>query len=366
MTKRRWIFFIAATLLLAGVALFSYQRGGDWSTTRAAMLDLMPTDASSILFADIKEVRNSAFAAEFYKWAPQPRIDPEYARFLHDTGFDYERDLDRVAIAVMKRGSDTTVFAVADGRFDRKKIEACASQSGTLVNRHGRPIFSIPLSASARKMSLAFLRDDRMALTEGADLAALLSPPAKGEDARQWRERFERLAGSPVFAVIRQDPAAGSALASEAPGGLQSPQLAALLHQLLWITLAGKPEGDQLRVVVEGECGEDRTARQLADLLNGMLVLAQAGLNGPDTRRQLDPQARDAYIEILRGTDVSRIDRGETKSVRLIFNVPPKFLDAAKAMVPTSSVPSSVPANSTSAPASTDRKSHAARAKSHK
>jgi hypothetical protein len=366
MTKRRWIFSIAAALLLAGVALFSYQRGGDLNATRAAMLDLMPTDASSILFADVAEIRNSAFAVEFYNWAPQPQIDPEYVRFLRDTGFDYERDLDRVAMAVMKRGSDTTVFTIADGRFDRKKIEAYASHSGTLVNRRGRAIFSIPPSASARKMSLAFLRDNRIALTDEADLAALLSQRAKGEDARQWQKRFERLAGSPVFAVIRQDAAAGGTLASQAPGGLQSPQLAALLNQLLWITLAGKPEGDQLRVVVEGECGEDRTARQLADLLNGMLVLAQAGLNGPDNRRQLDPQARDAYIEILRGTDVSRIDRGETKAVRLIFNVTPKLLDAAKAVVPTPSVPSSSPANPTATPASTDRKSRAARAKSHK
>jgi hypothetical protein len=73
--------------------------------------------------------------------------------------------------------------------------------------------------------------------------------------------------------------------------------------------------------------------RQLADLLNGVLVLAQAGLNGPRTRRELDPLAREAYLEMLRGADVSRIDRGETKSVRLLFDVTPKFLAAARAAV---------------------------------
>jgi len=36
--------------------------------------------------------------------------------------FDYERDLDRMAIAVEKRGQDTTLFAILDGKFDRQKF----------------------------------------------------------------------------------------------------------------------------------------------------------------------------------------------------------------------------------------------------
>jgi hypothetical protein len=156
----------------------------------------------------------------------------------------------------------------------------------------------------------------------------------KGVDEKQWRARFDRLAGSPLFAVIRQDAAPGAALAQRAPGGLQSPQLAALLDQLLWITIAGKPEGDRLRVVTEGECPADQTARELSDFLNGALILAQAGLNGPQVRQQLDPQAREAYLEILKGAEISRIDRGETKSVRAVFDLTPKFLAAAGAASP--------------------------------
>jgi hypothetical protein len=122
---------------------------------------------------------------------------------------------------------------------------------------------------------------------------------------------------------------------------LQSPQLAALLDQLLWITIAGKPEGDRLRVVTEGECPADATARQLSDFLNGALILAQAGLNGPQVRQQLDPQAREAYLEILKGADISRIDRGETKSVRVVFDITPKLLAAAGTASP--SVPQQPP-----------------------
>lgn len=348
MKKSAWLAWTAAVLLLGAVVFYAYQRLGGATSPRESALAAMPVDASAVLYADVAELRQSPFAAELYAWAPHPPVDSDYAQFLRDTGFDYERDLDRVAIATLKRAQDTTLFVVADGRFDQNKIGAYASQSGTHENRGGRQIFSVSVAGGPRKISFTFVRKNRIALTNDTDLIALLSPPAKGGDAKEWRERFTRLAGSPVFAVIRQDASAGSALASQAPGGLQSPQLSALLDQLQWITVAGKPEGDRLRVVTEGESGAEGPARQLADLLNGILVLAQAGLSGPKTRQQLDPQAREAYLEMLKGADVSRIDRGETKSVRLMFDVTPKFLAAARtAVVPVVPVPPTVPAAKT-------------------
>ena len=298
-------------------------------------LAMMPADSSDVLYADIADLRQTSFIAELHEWAPKPQqVDADYAQFLRDTGFDYERDLDRVAIAILRRGQKTNFFAVADGRFDRKKINTYTSQFGTHEKGGGREIFTVPVTGSPRKISFAFTRQNRIALTNNGDLPALLSQPMKGVDEKQWRARFDRLAGSPLFAVIRQDAAPGAALAQRAPGGLQSPQLAALLDQLLWITIAGKPEGDRLRVVTEGECPADQTARELSDFLNGALILAQAGLNGPQVRQQLDPQAREAYLEILKGAEISRIDRGETKSVRAVFDLTPKFLAAAGAASP--------------------------------
>ena len=87
------------------------------------------------------------------------------------------------------------------------------------------------------------------------------------------------------FAVARQDAAAGDALASRTPGGFESPELSTLLNQLQWITLAGKPQDRSMRIVAEGECANEQTSRQLSDLLSGLLLMAQAGLNGPQTRR---------------------------------------------------------------------------------
>src|SRR5216684_5081388 len=215
MTRRRRMLWIAAILLAACLALLdAYWRWHDsGAMTHDAVLSAMPPDASSVLFADLTELRRSPFAAVFYNWLPKNHVDAEYAQFLHETGFDYERDLDRAAIALIKGEKETKLFAVAEGRFDRKKIEAYASRSGTRENRGGREIFSVPLSGSARKVSFAFLSKEKVAFTDSGDLVPFLAPLPNSADTRVWRERFTRVAGSPVFAVMRQDAAAGSMLA---------------------------------------------------------------------------------------------------------------------------------------------------------
>jgi len=324
-----------AVMVAGAIVFYAYQRwSGPVSSPRDDVLAQMPAAASTVLYIDLDALRQSPFLAELYKWAPQPKADPDYAQFLQATGFNYENDLNRVSVAFMKHGQDTALFAVADGRFDRKKIAAYASQTGTRETRGGKEIFSVPLSGGTRRITFTFLRDDRIALTNDATLESSFSQPYSDSDAQAWGERFRRLAGSPVFAVVRQDAAAGAALSTKAPGGLRSPQLSALIDQLQWITIAGKPEADHLRVVLEGEGAADAATRQLSDVINSLLVLAQAGLHDQKMRQQLQPEVREAYLEMLKSADVSRIDRGETKSVRLMFDLTPKFLEAARTAIP--------------------------------
>jgi hypothetical protein len=342
MKMRRLVAIILAVVAVSATAFYAYERwGGSGQSARNELLAQMPADAGAILYIDLDALRQSPFLAEMYRWAPPRKEDPDYSQFLQSTGFNYESDLNRVSIAFLKHGQDSTLFAVADGRFDRKKISAYASQTGTRESRGDREIFSVPLSGGARRITFTFLGNARIALTNGASLESS-QPQAHGDvdsDAPAWRERFRRLAGSPVFAVVRQDGAAGAALSTHAPGGLQSPQLSALIDQLQWITVAGKPEGDHLRVALEGEGTADVNTRQLSEVINGMLLLARAGLSDPKVRQQLQPEARVAYLEMLKSTDVSQIDRGETKSVRLIFDLTPKLLEAARTAMPAPAAP---------------------------
>ena len=334
MNKQHWILVLAGVLLSAAV-FFGYQRwGATINVPREELLSQLPSDATAVIFLDFEELRRAPFMAKLFEWAPKPESDADYSQFLKDTGFDYERDLYRVALATRKKGQDSVIFAVADGKFDRAKISAYASRFGSIAKNGGLEIYSVPATGTAKQISFVFLKNDRIAVTSDTDLSALLSAKNRKEDAAEWRTRFERLAGSPAFAVIRQDAGAGSALAAQAPSGLRSPQLSTLLDQLQWITLAAKPDNALLRVVAEGECATDATVRQLADLLNGVVILAQAGLNDSKTRQQLDPAVREAYLELLRSADISKLDRGGTKSVRLVLEITPKFLAAARTAMP--------------------------------
>src|SRR6267143_2070034 len=134
MKKRTWIGLAAIVVVLGAAVVFGYLQ---WSvrngSAREEALALMPTDAIAILFADFGELRQARFIAKLYAWATKPQADADYAQFLKETGFDFERDLERITIAVEKRGQDPTLFAILDGKFDRQKISAYALKDGSAV-----------------------------------------------------------------------------------------------------------------------------------------------------------------------------------------------------------------------------------------
>ena len=88
--------------------------------------------------------------------------------------------------------------------------------------------------------------------------------------------------------------------------------------------------------------------------MNGVVILAQLGLNDAKTRQQLDPAARQAYLELLKSADVSKIDRGDSQSVRLVFEITPQFLETAPRAPPV--MPDSVPSKPRPGKAATPRK----------
>jgi len=327
MPKNKLVLVVGLMLSILLAVLIGYRKwhANDSLAARADMLALMPQDASMVTYLDLAQLRSSPFLAQLFRWAPQPPQDSDYAQFLQATGFNYERDLDRLALAINRQAQSSTAFAIAEGRFDRKKIEAYGARYGSLKTADGKTLFAVPLTGSNRKAFFTFLRDHRMAWAN--DSSYFFQQP-RYSSSEEWQEHFVRLAGSPIFAVLRQDSGAAMAL-SQAPGGLRSPQLAALLAQLQWISIGGKPEGNLLRVGIEGECLTESTVHQLKEVLSGLVVLAQMGLNDAKTRKQLDPELREGYLELLQSADIRQLDRGTSKSVRVVFDVTPKLLQSA-------------------------------------
>lgn len=333
---------LGAAIALIGLGLLGYFASfQNLIPGRNALLSSMPDDARAVFFVDLHDLRQAPFFADLLAWAPKPGADQEYRQFVRETGFDYERDLERVAVAFEHDDARKIFFAVADGHFDQKKIKTYAAKNGALHNSAGAEIFSVPMAGNSQRLYFTFLRKDRMAFTNNNDFGTWLHSAKAPADA-EWRERFARVAGSPVFAVLRNEAlkeafntdAASQDLARRATAGFSSPQLSSLLAQLQWLTLACKPENEKLRVSMDAESLDKQNAQQLADLLNGVVLLARVGLGNVRTEQHLRVSTRQSYLALLKSVEVSRMDRPDTKSVRVIFDVTPELLKSAPIFVP--------------------------------
>jgi len=325
-TKRVAAAALAAALAILAIFLSLHFSRGSRDNARAELLAFVPADATSVVFIDLDQLRGSPFLATLYAWAPNPAEEADYTQFVAETGFRYERDLAQVLVAVINHGQSSSTLVLARGKFDRKKMEAYLGRNATPSEQGTRNVFPFAARPNGREkaMSLAFLSDERIALSDSEKLAQVFRSAEPPSGRAEWQRRFDRLAGSPFFAVIRQDPAVQTLLAG------QSPQLASFIRQLPWISVAAKPEGDMVRVVAEGETLTDTAASQLRDFLAGIQLLAQSGLDDPQLRLRMKPEERDVYAELVKETVIEKIDRSEGKAVRVILPITPQLLKIAK------------------------------------
>jgi hypothetical protein len=328
MRRKKWMAGIGAGVFAVAGGYFAHAHFAENEISRESLLRALPPDASAVIYVDVEAFRRAAILKAITTWGASATgnttTDPEYREFVKETGFDYEKDLDRIGIAVKNRDGKQNYFALADGKFDRKKMESYLRKKGRSEQTGGREIFHVATADAARTISLEFIAKERIALTDGEDLAAAIASGANEAGHAEWTERFARLAGTPVFALIRQEAAIGGVLSERTPGGFTSPQLARLLNELQWISVAGKPEGDAFRAVFEGECPNEASMRQLADFLNGITLLAEAGLNDAKLRQQINPSEREAYVQLLSSVEVTKLDRGNSKSVRAALVITPE------------------------------------------
>ena len=325
MRKYRGVLLVAAGFAAVATAAAFYaavRRGGAADASPVPeLLSEVPPGASRLIYIDLAAVRASSFYQHRPDRAPIAVPDRDYANFIQATGFDFEKDLDRVVIASwpqsLVQGQKKTVV-VADGRFDRQKIHDYAIRNGKLDQQQGHDVFLFPASAPNAWNSLLFLNDHRIALVEGSSIAPVLTPHAVGSATDPARERAARLAGAAVFAITRV-PAVPD---NFAPGGMQSAQLASLARSVQWITLAARPEGEDMRVSLEGECQTSTDARQLLSALEVLRLFGRAGLDSPKTRHTMDPATFGVLETLLKTADIAQT----AERVRILVEITPDIL----------------------------------------
>lgn len=335
---------IGVLLVVAGVSaagLYYSSRGPNAAQGPAIpeLIALAPPDTAYLSYADLAALRASPFVARLMALAPSPAADPEYAGFVRATGFDYARDLDRLVVAARPGSPAPLTLALAEGRFDRARISSYALRSGTLERGSGAEVYTFPPSPTSKATAFAFLNDNRVAIGEGPEaakvVAALASSRAPSRFAPAIRERISRVADSAVFVVGQ----VADVPQNLSPGGMRSDQFANLVRSLRWFTLAARPEGDRLKVAVEGECDTVESARQLAGTVDGLRMLGQAMLADPGTRQRLQPATATLLESLLRIIQVSRDEQRVRLSLELTSEMVKRLPEAPAGKTRSSSPP---------------------------
>jgi hypothetical protein len=292
----------------------------------------LPADAPVVAYIDaanLRKLQNSPLAAALGLASPGPQADREYADFVRDTGFDYTRDLDHAAIAIWPAGFGTSTnvlganraLVIADGRFDEQKIRAYAGKGGTVAT--GSPDRAITVVPGNPPVSFEFLSPTRIALASGPDMQVPLQKlfqSRAGTRDPAMQARIQRVAGAPLFAVAHTDHLPSSFYANFR----NAPQLDQLARSVQDVTLAGQPNGDNLRVTLDLESDSMKNAVQISFLLETGKMAGSMALSDPRTRSQM---TKDQYAFVTALINRAVI-KNQNKVVRLTLEITPDILSA--------------------------------------
>jgi len=305
------------------VLIYRWHRPLAPATSGAApsILSQLPPGAPVVAYIDVAALRrlqDSPLAAILGLAGASPQQDRDYQNFVRDTGFDYTRDLDHVAIALWPSsilGGENRAVAIADGRFDRDKIKAYALRSGQEVQQGAQSFYVVP---GDPPVSFSFLSASRIVLVSGKGLS-LVVPMQSGSAAdAPMQDRINRVAGAPIFAVGRTDN-----LPASLYDNLRSvPQFESVARSVRGVTLAGQPDGDLIHVTLDAECDSMTKAVELATVVDSLRLIGSIALSDPKTRAQLSKEQLAFLSAILNQAKLSHQDRW----VRLTLDVTPAML----------------------------------------
>jgi hypothetical protein len=288
--------------------------------------------------AALRKLQNSPLSAILGLAGANPAEDREYAQFKNDTGFDYTRDLNEVAVALWpadldpssKTSDESRVLAIADGRFDEQKIKTYALRTGKIVMRGNRSIYEVPGDPA---VSFEFQSPTQISIASGKNADDLADAPGSHGETSSLQDRIERVAGAPIFAVARTNNLPNKFYSNFR----SSPQLERLARGVQNLTFAGRPDGEQIQATLDAQCDSTKNAFELATLLDGARILGSMALSDPKTRRQMTKEQAAFLNALISDAKISYADTW----VRLKFTITPEMLGEALAAASTSAPASS-------------------------
>lgn len=285
---------------------------------------LLPA-ADGFFYVNLKWVRT-------FNAAPLPPVshDPDYERFIQETGFQFERDLDQAAIAVHYpvswnggtggSASEPRFSEVFAGRIDAERLAAYLKKlSASADDYHGTEIFNIPLQG--RTLRVAILSVDSVAASNHDDpnvirgivdrSRKLASPFAGPAFLRHYYNRIPL--ASLAWAIVRVEPAQPSIFPS-ASLVLQKPAVLAVSARYL----------TALHLRAEAFTAGDDEARALFERLQALLTMAQAAALDVQTSAAGVPDSGSTQ-DLKRFVDSAKVER-DSERVTLTAALSPSLI----------------------------------------
>jgi hypothetical protein len=314
--------------------IFSGQPQLQQTVAKAGILDELPAGAPVIAYANLAELQKwqAPLATLLGIDSSSPLEDQEYRKFVRETGFDYSRDLDRVAISFwpanfgIQAGSipvQNRTFAIAEGRFNEGKIKAYALKVGHARMRgKQQQFYEVPGNPP---VAFEFRSPTELAFASGEDASAMLAA-ANSENAEKkdlaLQSEIDRVAAAPLFAIIRGEKLPASFYLS-----LQSyPQIEHLARDVLTLVAAGQPAGSTLRIALDAENASRTDALEIATLLEISRMGISVGMSDPKAQPQMTGQQGSVIEALMKELKITH----EAREVSIRLGITPDMLNAAK------------------------------------
>ena len=180
--RKRWLAVALLLVATSGVLIGVYRYKHRFVRSGQDLLGLLPRRNATVFFADIAALRRTGYL-QLLAGAKRTE-EPEYAEFVHQTGFDYTKDADEIAAAA-KSGQ---IFSALRGRVQWARVWQYMTAHGTCKD----DFCQTPASTPGRWVSIVRIQPDVIGLAVSGD-------PAAAKRIRPASERPELASSAPVW-----------------------------------------------------------------------------------------------------------------------------------------------------------------------
>lgn len=251
--------------------------------------------ADAFLYANFSWLRKASAPA-----LPAVSHDPEYERFIQETGFEFERDLEAVAFAVHypanwpgggtgEKATEPRFSEVFIGKFNGEKLAAYLKSTAQSVETYESiDIYTIPISGRTFRVAIlsvdavAASNHDNPSVIRGiVDRSRRLASPFGGPAFLRRYYKYVQLA-SPVWAVVRIEPTAPQFETMSTVFPASSDLVVSASYNPLHLPL----RAGALHLQAEAWADNEANASAIADKTNvflGLFHSAEASVGSPGT-----------------------------------------------------------------------------------